>query len=283
MRQILSWSCGIASAVTLMLLLHLTLALGMMELLFCGILVCALVVNWIHDLTPLRRAAVRLRILLRREGPLVMNRLTRLQERVTAMRSKAMNRETRESELRRQLEIRSAAIGTGLIQAARVACVRVVGGLSWLANLGRDERLKGLFEAEAPTTVRERLNPMWLSYVVLSGWAIYEVVAVSHLGRDPMQRVAATASSAVDAVASTSAAVVALGSASLKGDPSAAMSAALLAGSRPDYLRDAQAAHSAPPARTNCTGRGAAVGLERYVSCPGILERLIPDTSNRGM
>lgn len=55
-----------------------------------------------------------------------------------------------------------------------------------------------------------RVNPMWLSYALLTGWALYEMVDETRFNTAPIQDVAASASSAMDAVAGTSAAVRAL-------------------------------------------------------------------------
>ena len=56
-----------------------------------------------------------------------------------------------------------------------------------------------------------RVNAMWLSYSLIVGWAAYEILdGTRFIGHAPIERAAAGASSAMDAVAGTSAAIRAL-------------------------------------------------------------------------
>lgn len=63
-----------------------------------------------------------------------------------------------------------------------------------------------------------RVNLMWLSYALIAGWTFYEIVDGTPFTGAPIERAAAGASSAMDAVAGTSAAIRAL---SAVGDASA--------------------------------------------------------------
>lgn len=62
-----------------------------------------------------------------------------------------------------------------------------------------------------------RVNLMWVSYALIAGWTFYEIVDGTPLTGAPIEHAAAGASSAMDAVAGTSAAIRAL---SAVGDPS---------------------------------------------------------------
>jgi hypothetical protein len=67
--------------------------------------------------------------------------------------------------------------------------------------------------AEAGPFVRRqvgRVNLMWLSYALIAGWAVYEMLDGPRFTTAPIERAAAGASSAMDAVAGTSAAIRAL-------------------------------------------------------------------------
>lgn len=77
----------------------------------------------------------------------------------------------------------------------------------------------------------ERVNFMWLSYALIAGWAFYEMLDVSRYTGAPIERAAAGASSAIDAVAGTSAAIRALsavGDAPQSGELAAGLTAAAL-------------------------------------------------------
>ena len=55
-----------------------------------------------------------------------------------------------------------------------------------------------------------RVNLMWVSYAVIAGWTFVEILGGSRFDTAPIERAAAGASSAMDAVAGTSAAIRAL-------------------------------------------------------------------------
>lgn len=85
-----------------------------------------------------------------------------------------------------------------------------------------------------------RVNLMWLSYVLIAGWAVYEIADGTPFTGAPVERAAVGASSAMDAVAGTSAAIRALsavGEASASRDLAGGLTAAGLQQGKKDADR----------------------------------------------
>lgn len=136
-----------------------------------------------------------------------------------------------------------------------------------------------------------RINPMWLSYGLIAGWAAYEMLDGSRvLTIAPIERAAMGASSAVEAVAGTSAAIRALsavGSAPQGASGVGIRATTLSPGSEADRLlmqteggsagvMGAAAGNDACEARSG-NARCGASGTSRRCGCPTVLDALLPE------
>lgn len=125
-----------------------------------------------------------------------------------------------------------------------------------------------------------RVNLMWLSYVLIAGWAFFEMLDGTRLTSAPIERAAAGASSAMDAVADTSAAIRALsavGEAPQRDLAGGITAAALPQGSDADrmVLRSesrSQVMGTAGEPRTGDQGCGTSSMLEALLPEPPVKE-----------
>jgi hypothetical protein len=135
-----------------------------------------------------------------------------------------------------------------------------------------------------------RVNPMWLSYALIASWAVYEMLdGTRFLGAAPIERAAAGASTAMDAVAGTSAAIRALsavGATQQRGerDVGGVMGIAATAlPNGPDPGRLLLQADSPPPVMGGAAGeaRNASAGCSATSSlrcgCQTMLDAFLPE------
>jgi hypothetical protein len=214
MRHALSLLSGIAVALLCVALLHQASSLSLFALAGCGVGIGLLTRTWAYQLPAVRRASVRLRILLRRHA------------------------------------VPSPAVPVGAGPFVR-------------RQLGR-------------------VNLMWLSYALIAGWAFYEMLEGTRFVGAPIERAAAGASSAVDAVAGTSAAIRALGAVgdTPQADRSVGIAAALPTATDGDGALVAADTRSpvmgaaSAEMRTGAAGCGAS---SLRCGCQSMLEAFLPE------
>ena len=278
MRLMFSTLCGTGLAVLCGAVLARFTTLGTLQLLGCGIAIAALAANYAYDLRVLRRTAIRLRVFRRKlvddaMRPPAQGSGTGAQAHVP-VRLLVAGLQRAAIGIRGTLAASLAFIQRAALDGLRYTlrtlrtlragtwAVRRLAALLYRSGAAANAATSGFFtreRAEPDPRLPQRAKLMWVSYALLAAWALYEVVPQTSLARQPMEMAAAGASSAITAMATTSAAIRVIGAAAADGSgarhlPAAAAAVAAIT----DHETSLTTSSSSPRGSGACQGRQCA-------------------------